>query len=162
MLRAQAYHPKPWIEQRKRFFYDYDADELTPDTHRINVPMYVLSVAQKSEFIVTVHQQDVRIEGSKDYIDIGVSVMKANEKYGTFTLMAGTGNTVERQSGTELFELPAGKYLVVPTTTGIKLKESLANDKAGKDPATTAKNAAASLVPLVRENDSGDMVFTGT
>jgi hypothetical protein len=45
---------------------------------------------------------------------------------------------------------------VVPTTTGIKLKESLLKDR---DPAATA---AASLAPLVRENDAGEMVFTGT
>jgi hypothetical protein len=129
--------------------------------------------------------------------------------------MAGTGNTVERQCGTELTPLPAGtllpvstlvqkaagfmgefvvvdsgilfcsglaasisasascvlpaftlrivlrhvgKYLVVPTTTGIKLKESLLKER---DPAATAQNAAAALVPLVRENDVGEMVFTG-
>jgi hypothetical protein len=50
---------------------------------------------------------------------------------------------------------------VVPTTTGIKLKESLLKDRAGLDPAATAQNAAASLTPLVRENDAGEMVFTG-
>jgi hypothetical protein len=47
---------------------------------------------------------------------------------------------------------------VVPTTTGIKLKESLLKER---DPAATAQNAAAALVPLVRENDVGEMVFTG-
>jgi hypothetical protein len=31
---------------------------------------------------------------------------------GTFTLMAGTGNTVERQCGTELTPLPAGTVSV--------------------------------------------------
>ena len=49
--------------------------------------------------------------------------------------------------------------MVVPTTTGIKLRESL---KTGDtDPAATAQQAAASQVPLVRENDAGEMVFTG-
>ena len=48
-----------------------------------------------------------------------------------------------------------GKYLVVPTTTGIKLKESL--QQAGLDSAAKA----ASLAPLVRENDAGELVFTG-
>lgn len=51
---------------------------------------------------------------------------------------------------------------MVPTTTGIKLKESLRKDSAGLDAAATAKNAAASIVALVRENDAGEMVFTGT
>ena len=51
--------------------------------------------------------------------------------------------------------ISTGKYLVVPTTTGIKLKESL--QQAGLDSAAKA----ASLAPLVRENDAGELVFTG-
>jgi hypothetical protein len=33
-VRHAKYHPVPWKEHRSRFHYDYDADELTPDTHR--------------------------------------------------------------------------------------------------------------------------------
>jgi hypothetical protein len=29
-----------------------------------------------------VHQQDMRCAGAREYIDVGVSVMKANETYG--------------------------------------------------------------------------------
>ncbi len=34
MVRHKDYHPVPWIEHRSKFHYDYDADELTPETHR--------------------------------------------------------------------------------------------------------------------------------
>lgn len=47
---------------------------------------------------------------------------------------------------------------MVPTTTGIKLKQSLSAEKGGLD---AAQHAAAAIVPLVRENDAGEMVFTG-
>ena len=53
----------------------------------------------------------------------------------------------------------SGKYLVVPTTTGIKLKQSVAAQKEGE--LNGAHHAAAAIVPLVRENDAGEMVFTG-
>ena len=56
---------------------------------------------------------------------------------------------------TTMAAVSTGKYLVVPTTTGIKLKESL--QQAGLDSAAKA----ASLAPLVRENDAGELVFTG-
>jgi hypothetical protein len=45
--------------------------------------MYVLTVPKKADFIFEVHQEDVRCEGAKEYIDVGVSVLKANETYGT-------------------------------------------------------------------------------
>ncbi len=48
---------------------------------------------------------------------------------------------------------------MVPTTTGIKLKQSVAAQKEGD--LNGAHHAAAAIVPLVRENDAGEMVFTG-
>jgi hypothetical protein len=44
--------------------------------------MYVLTVPKKADFIFEVHQEDVRCAGAKEYIDVGVSVLKANETYG--------------------------------------------------------------------------------
>ena len=102
-----------------------------------------------------------------------------NDGRNTFTLMEGTGNTVERQCGTNTFELAPGKYVVVPTTTGVKLKQSLALEKAKKLAAShttgacagtgtgtdttvshIAGEAAIATVPLVRRNDLGETVFT--
>lgn len=34
MVRHKDYHPVPWVEHRSKFHYDYDADELTPESHR--------------------------------------------------------------------------------------------------------------------------------
>ena len=44
--------------------------------------MYILTVHKKGDFIMEIHQEDVRCHGAKEYIDIGVSVLKANETYG--------------------------------------------------------------------------------
>mmetsp|Transcript_6717 Transcript_6717/g.11290 ORF Transcript_6717/g.11290 Transcript_6717/m.11290 type:complete len:845 (-) Transcript_6717:102-2636(-) len=158
MVRHEGYHPRPWIEHRSRFHYDYDLDELTPESHRVNVPMFMVDVEAHGEFIVSIHQTDRRCHGAKEYMDVGVTVMKADPTYGTFTFVAGTGNSVERQNSSEIFELDAGKYMIVPTTTGIKLKEYLIKQR--DDPANAARNAAAAMTPLVVENDDGEMVFT--
>ena len=120
--------------------------------------MFVIDVQDRGEFTVSIHQTDRRCYGSKEYMDIGVTVMKADPTYGTFTFIAGTGNSVERQNATDIFELTAGKYMIVPTTTGIKLKEHLSKQR--EDPENVARNAAAAMTPLVVENDDGEMVFT--
>lgn len=48
----------------------------------VTVPMYILTVHKAGEFLVEVHQEDVRCAGAKEYIDVGVSIMKADETYG--------------------------------------------------------------------------------
>jgi len=152
MVRHPDYHPHPWVEHRARFHYDYDDDEMTPPSHRVNVPMYMITVPKRGEFIMTVHQTDHRIHGSLPYIDLGVTVMKVDPTYGTYTFVAGSGCSVERQNGTEIFQLPAGKYMVVPVTTGVKLKQALALAR--------SDTSSVEAVPLVRVNDAGEGVFT--
>jgi hypothetical protein len=71
---------------------------------------------------------------------------------GKYTLIAGTGNTVERQNGTDMFQLPAGSYLIVPTTTGIKLKE---------DVLKYASTGTGETVPLTMQSPTGEVQFTG-
>jgi hypothetical protein len=44
--------------------------------------MYVLTVHKAGEFLFEVHQEDVRCSGAKEYIDVGVSILKTNETYG--------------------------------------------------------------------------------
>ena len=132
MTRHPKYSQQPWIESRRKFYIDYDADDfpiataaVTDDDDRVSVPIFALTVSQPGggHFIAAVHQEDIRCQGAKPYIDIGVSVLKVDPTYGTFSLVTGSGTSVERQNQTDQFHLPAGKYLVVPTTTGIKLKQ---------------------------------------
>jgi len=76
MVRREGYHPQPWREQRSRFHYDYDEDEMTPRNERVNVPVFELKVDAPGEFVLTVHQTDTRCKGAKPYIDVGVSVLR--------------------------------------------------------------------------------------
>jgi len=47
MVRHKDYHPVPWVEHRSKFHYDYDADELTPESHReCSVLVCVFNVIQ--------------------------------------------------------------------------------------------------------------------
>ena len=130
MIRNPKYNKEPWIESRRRFYMDYDAsdyDDTYDDDDRLSVPLFALTITQPGggHFIAAVHQEDIRCQGAKPYIDIGVSVLKVDPTYGTFSLVIGSGTSVERQNQTEQFDLPPGKYLVVPTTTGIKLKQQM-------------------------------------
>lgn len=77
--------------------------------------------------------------------------MKANQTYGTFTLIDGTGCTVERQNSTNIIDLPAGKYVVVPTSTGVKLKQNL--EETGGHDETEPE-------PLIITTDDGDIRFS--
>lgn len=62
------------------------------------------------------------------------------------------GITVERQNQTEIFQLSAGNYLVIPTTTGLKLKQYQENLNIAK----TTANAKS----LITKNKKGEVIFT--
>ena len=69
------------------------------------------------------HQRDIRCIDAQPYIDFGVTVMRYNPAAGGgggggYELVAATGNSADRQNQTEGIPLPAGQYLVVPTSTG--------------------------------------------
>ncbi|RYG66041.1 hypothetical protein EON64_10645 [archaeon] len=164
MTRFPGLNKKPWKEARRSFFFDYVPieDDNTNnnngiskgDSYRIMSPTYLLTLAQKSTVIATVHQQDSRCENAPAYIDVGVSILRVDPAYGTFTLVTGTGNATERQNQTEDLELEAGKYLIVPTTSGCKLKQHVQ---------TIGNNATANSkgpVPLTKTSASGDVHFS--
>ena len=118
----------------------------------------MLTVAKPGTFCVSVHQEDIRCAGAKPYIDLGVSVLKPNPVYGTFELVKGTGNSVERQNETGEFNLPPGKYIVVPTTTGIKLRDSL--EAAAATDAGAGAGRAEGAVELTVKNEAGEVEFS--
>jgi Ca2+-binding EF-hand superfamily protein len=134
MVRFPGLNKRPWKENRKKFSFDFDrvtADQLdslpdenmTVDEFRVLCPMYVLTLSERGTVVVSVHQQDVRVQDSQEYIDIGVSVLKTDPIYGTFQLVTGSGNSADRQNQTDDVELEPGKYLVIPTTSGCKLRQ---------------------------------------
>eukprot|EP01034_Spumella_vulgaris_P026750 gene26750-33376_t len=126
---------RPWIEDRRKFTFDYStrhtSEEVVSDGKRVTCPHFTLSVTAPGTFIVSVHQEDVRCAKARPYIDFGVSVLKLTKEIDpqsqksktTYNYVTGTGSTVERQNQTDEVQLEVGEYLVVPTSTGIKLRE---------------------------------------
>ena len=76
--------------------------------------------------VISIHQKDKRTIATPSYIDIGVTILREDDR-GGFVFVAATGNTVERQQ--QLFctsdsSLRAGRYIVVPTSTGCRVKSN--------------------------------------
>eukprot|EP01034_Spumella_vulgaris_P035448 gene35448-43707_t len=101
-MTRHAGRKHPWKEERRKFLFDFNNDEEVEDAHRITCPNYILRVTAPGTFIVSVHQEDIRCEKAKPYMDIGVSVLKVhtkanpdniNEDLHWYTLEQGTGNS---------------------------------------------------------------------
>lgn len=113
----------PWFESRERFQYQMmQCNEIGTEA---TAPCYLLTIHEHSEDVyVSVHQKDTRCVGAGPYIDIGVTVLGfAPGSHSGYELIASTGNSADRQNQTEELCLPPGQYLVVPTTTGCKLRK---------------------------------------
>merc|ERR1719230_1454818 len=106
-----------WVEKRRKVCFTYGSED------NITVPMYIICVKSMQRMFISVHQEDERCEGSKPYLDIGVTVLQIMPNY-TYRLVASSGNSAERQNQTEV-TLRSGQYLVVPTTTGCKFAQGL-------------------------------------
>ena len=111
---------QPWTESRNRFSYTMvDVD----DVKHVSCPSYLLTLSSASDHVfVSVHQKDVRSTGSRPYIDIGVTVMQVDPSSESGRkVIASTGNSCDRQIQTNSLSLPAGQYIIMPTSTGCKL-----------------------------------------
>ena len=155
MTRHPKYNPVPWFESRRKFCFQYleDDDDSVDDDKKLSVPIFVMTVTDPGHFIVAVHQEDTRCHGAKPYIDLGVTVLKEDPTDGTYTLVNGTGISVERQNHSAEFEVSSGKYLLVPTTTGIKLKQQLKQEK-------VAVGEIAPPKQLLQRDSAGKIEFT--
>ena len=109
---------RQWYDTRERFMYS-----MINDGCDVCSLSYVLTLHEKSDYIyVSVHQKDIRCVGTSSYIDIGVTVLQFDQNTNKYILIASTGNSADRQNQTELFSLHAGQYLIIPTSTGCKLR----------------------------------------
>ena len=111
---------QPWTESRNRFTYTMvDVD----DVKHVSCPSYLLTLSSASNHVfVSVHQKDIRSAGSRPYIDIGVTVMQVDPSSESgHKVIASTGNSCDRQIQTNSLSLPAGHYIITPTSTGCKL-----------------------------------------
>eukprot|EP01038_Epipyxis_sp_PR26KG_P006609 gene6609-9076_t len=130
MVRHPGLNAHPWVEERRKFYYSYNEHAPNSNGSKTSSPAYKMILDHHGTFMFSVHQEDIRCAGAKPYIDVGVTVMKI-ESDGSYTVVVSSGNAVERQNQTEEMEFQAGEYLVVPTTSGCKLKAYLESD-AGK------------------------------
>lgn len=113
----------PWFESRERF--QYQMMQCSDEGPEATAPCYLLTIHERCQDVyVSVHQKDTRCVGAGPYIDIGVTVLAfaPGTQFG-YALVASTGNSADRQNQTEEMSLEAGQYLVVPTTTGCKLRK---------------------------------------
>lgn len=110
----------PWVESRERFMYKMADGEEGKEVH---APSYSLTLSEEAEHVyVSVHQKDTRCVGAGPYIDIGVTVMRVTpETKSGYTLITSTGASCDRQNQTGSLCLPAGKYIIMPMSTGCKL-----------------------------------------
>lgn len=113
-----------WKEWRCPFEYHFSKSGLG----LISVPIYSLEVQRESvELVLTIHQTDERIVGAPKYIDCGITLLRPDGS-GHYEYVASVGNNVERQNQLEIPSLPAGFYIAVPTSGGVKI-EQLKTDK---------------------------------
>ena len=120
--RAHGTIREPWFESRERF--QYQMMQCNESGLEATAPCYLLTIHEKCEDLyVSVHQKDTRCVGAGPYVDIGVTVLAfAPGTLSGYELIASTGNSADRQNQTEELCLEPGQYLVVPTTTGCKLR----------------------------------------
>lgn len=116
MTRLQGLNAHPWIEARRSFCFEYvSADD------RIVCPLYQLTLSSDTTLIAMLHQKDIRCEDAMPYIDIGLTVLQTDE-HGALSFVSSTGHGMDRQRQTDELSLKAGRYLLVPVTSGSKLK----------------------------------------
>lgn len=141
-LVRQPQHQRPWTEVRRRLWVSlvppplgYNGEEegssaplLVTDT--MDIPrriscMFILQVTSPTPTVMyfSAHQPNkVRSESEGClYFDIGVTVLRI-EVDGTFTFACSSGLAVERQVQTSAV-LEQGVYIVIPMTSGAKLKQ---------------------------------------
>lgn len=123
--RTPGQHPKPWKETRTKTFFSYSTD-----TKNVFLSSILKIIPIKNTMaVITIFQTNIRIQGSKPYIDIGFTVLKIiddNEdiKKIKYEYIGGIGCKTEHEVSQEIPLLEAGcKYLIVPLTTGGKFRE---------------------------------------
>ena len=119
-----------WEEARVRgrFIRFTDSENATVDIVQSKW-IYALNVPKKSHVVITLNQEDERIEGvfsRRPYLDVGIAVLKMDQQAGS-TFMVKRDYLHERSIELELI-LEPGQYMVVPRTTGCNLKRPEAAD----------------------------------
>jgi len=110
------------VRIRGRFVRFSDSENQTLD-FALSKWVYALDVPRKTHLVVTLHQEDERIEGvlpRRPYLDVGLAVLKMDKDQGS-SLVIHKDYQHERSVELELV-LEQGQYLVVPRTSGCNLR----------------------------------------
>ena len=130
-----------WNVQRRKFYFDFDHNQIA---HKDAVgasrygnilvvqprnPLFQLNVEEPGHFLISLHQEDMRIVTAKPYIFIGLGIYQ----YVTDGINVDANNEAavrdlrpmlmmelrnERQRCTDHLYLPRGKYVIAPIASG--------------------------------------------
>jgi Ca2+-binding EF-hand superfamily protein len=172
---ATAHTSHPWKEERRQFYFELERQHSaaaaapsspanlsfkTSDLYKVKSNFFRFTVAKKGSFILTFHQQDKRIQGIPDYLDLGFIVLKKVSGSLGYEYVFGKGIKIERQNQSEETELDAGEYVIIPFSTGCKLRQYYEDrERSSGDPTPLTYHQEASAEPL-QFTKEGIKVFT--
>ena len=86
---------------------------------------YTVDITERTQLVVTLHQEDERIDGvlsRRPYLDIGIAILKKNGD--AIDLVEVRDLVSERECEMEV-TLDPGTYIILPPTTGCTLRKPL-------------------------------------
>ena len=125
LVRHPSLDTVVWNEERKKVTYNFSQT----GQGIASVDMFKLRVYEEgAEIFLCIHQPDKRRIGTFDYFDIGLSVLKFVGE-GQYSLVGFVSPSSMRQHQLELNPgtLSAGTYIIVPTSTGCRVRHSRAD-----------------------------------
>jgi hypothetical protein len=172
---ATAHSSCPWKEERRQFYFELEKQRTvtaaapsspanlsfkTSDQYKMKSSFFRFTVARKGSFILTLHQQDKRIQGTPDYLDLGFIVLKRVSGPLGYEFVFSTGFKIKRQNQSEETELEAGEYVIIPFSTGCKLRQYYEDrERSSGDPTPLTYRQEASAEPL-QFTKEGLKIFT--
>jgi hypothetical protein len=115
-VRSRSHNGVKWFDQRRPVEYS-----ALLSGEAMLACLYEITLENASEVFLTVHQHP-----SVDYLDVGICVLRCDpEKLSQVHAVAVLSPCTVRQNQLQIDSgmLPAGRYLVVPTTSGNLLRE---------------------------------------
>ena len=119
-----------WSECRVRgAFSTSEVDNI------VKTNMYLLDIPSDTDHVILqLHQRDCTIYGERKYVDIGLTLLSLTEGGETYRMVPGgsTGCQLNREVTLELDVLPAGRYVIVPISSGCKYRHEVDEEEKKK------------------------------
>jgi Ca2+-binding EF-hand superfamily protein len=172
---AKAHTSNPWREERRQFYFELEKQHTnaaaapsspanlsfkTSDQYKMKSSFFRFTVTKKDSFIITLHQQDKRIQGTPEYLDLGFIVLKRVSGPLGYEFVFSTGTKIKRQNQSKEKELDVGEYVILPFSTGCKLRQYYEDrERSSGDPTPLIYRQEASAEPL-QFTKEGLKIFT--